>query len=214
LPLALVAAGAAGPTVVGSWDCVGIESSGNQTFWTLRVSDTAGKLSVILQSKDSGDAIEALEPKLDGARFTFKIRINPTEVVELVLNLDGDRLEGRFAGKDSGTGVFKGTRVANISGAWSGEWEVGPDGPGPHYMVLNQEGAKVTGSAGPTSDMQMAIQNGKFANGILTFDISIPQGPMLRFEFKPAGDTMPGTAVLIMNGTEHKLKLSAKRVTP
>ena len=146
--------------------------------------------------------------------MTFNIRINESELVELVLNFDGDRMDGRFAGKASGTGVLKGTRPVNVSGAWSGEWEVGPDGgPGPHYMILKQDGVTVTGTAGPTSAQQMAIQNGKFANGNLTFEISVPQGPMLRFEFKPAADSMPGTAVLIMNGTEQKLKLSAKRVS-
>jgi hypothetical protein len=215
LPLALLAAGAAGPTVIGAWDCVGTDADGRQTYWTLRVDEAASKLSVTLQSKESGDILQGLDPKLEGARLTFKIRINETELVELALNFDGDRMDGRFAGKASGTGVLKGTRPANVSGAWSGEWEVGPDGgPGPHYMILKQEGSTVTGTAGPTSDMQMAIQNGKFANGALTFEISIPQGPMLRFEFKPAADTMPGTAVLIINGAEHKLKLGVKRVSP
>jgi hypothetical protein len=214
LPFALLAAGAAGPTIVGSWDCVGTDAGQRETYWTLRVDDAAGKLSVSLQSKDSGDSLQGLNPKLEGSRLTFNIRINETELVELALNFDGDRLDGRFAGKDSGAGVLKGTRPANVSGAWSGDWEVGPDGgPGPHYMILKQDGANVTGTAGPTADMQMAIQNGKFANGTLTFEISIPEGPMLRFEFKPAGDNMPGTAVLIMNGTEHKLKLAAKRVS-
>lgn len=214
LPLGLVAAGAAGPTIVGSWDCVGVDANGAHSSWTLRVVEAGGKLSATLHSTDSGDSIETLEPTLEGARFTFKIRINATEVVEVALHVDGDRMEGSFTGKDSGTGTLKAVRmpVRDVSGAWSGEWEVGPDGgPGPHYMTLQQDGGKVTGSAGPTPDVQMAIQNGKFSNGVLTFDISIPAGPMLRFEFRPAGDVLAGTAVLAMNGTERKLKLTAKR---
>jgi hypothetical protein len=215
LPLGLVAAGAAGPAIVGSWDCVATDASGMQTSWTLRVAEASGKLSASIRSADGSITIDALEPKLDGTRFSFKVRINEAEVVELLLNLEGDRLEGRFAGKDSGNGVFKATRTpaADISGAWSGEWELGPDGDGgPHHMILKQDGEKVTGTAGPTPDMQLALENGKWSNGVLTFDIRVPSGPMLRFEFKPTGDTMPGTAVLIMNGTERKLKLTAKRL--
>jgi hypothetical protein len=78
-------------------------------------------------------------------------------------------------------------------------------------MVLVQEGHKVTGTAGPQPTQQLAITNGKLAGDKLTFELHIPLGPRLAFDFTVAGKTMWGTAVLSMNGTERKLKLAAKR---
>lgn len=103
--------------------------------------------------------------------------------------------------------------AGDISGKWSGQWETSPDGgPGPHYMVLKQEGGTVTGTAGPTENQQMAITNGTVTGDTLKFDISIPNGPTLKFEFKVTGDAMDGTAVLEMNGQKQQMKLSAKRI--
>ena len=83
--------------------------------------------------------------------------------------------------------------AADVSGAWSGQWEVSPDGgPGPHYMILKQDGSSVKGTAGPQADQQMAFQNGRLENDKLTFEISVPGGPSLKFEFTVAGDNMRG----------------------
>jgi hypothetical protein len=104
--------------------------------------------------------------------------------------------------------------AGDVSGKWSGQWETSPDGaPGPHYMVLKQEGQAVNGTAGPAADRQIGIQNGKLAEDTLKFDIAIPGGgPTLRFEFKVAGDAMSGQAILDMDGKQQKFKLAAKRV--
>jgi hypothetical protein len=213
LPIGLVAAGAASPAIVGSWKCIAVSENGMQHSLTLEVKQDGGNLAASLIMAETGDVLPGLEPKLDGNQFSFKVRINPTEVVDIVLKVDGNRLEGRFAGKDSGAGTFKATKV-DISGKWSGQWEISPDGaPGPHYMVLNQDGQKVTGTAGPNPGMQINIQNGKFADDKLTFDISAPNGLSVRFEFNLVSETMQGQAVLTMNGTDKRLKLSAKRVT-
>ncbi len=103
--------------------------------------------------------------------------------------------------------------AGDVSGKWSGDWEVSPDGgPGTHFMVLKQDGGAVQGTAGPTADQQMKIQNGKVTAGKLTFDIGIPNGPTLRFEFAVNGEAMDGKAVLVVNGNETKLKLAVKRL--
>ena len=104
--------------------------------------------------------------------------------------------------------------AAEVSGKWSGQWEKSPDGgPGPHYMVLKQDGATVTGTAGPAPEQQMAIGNGKIDGSKLTFDIGAPNGPSLKFEFQVDGDKMNGQAVLDMGGKQQTLKLAAKRIT-
>jgi hypothetical protein len=103
-----------------------------------------------------------------------------------------------------------------VVGVWTGEWEIDPDGKrgSGHYMALQQDGAAVTGTVGPSAGQQAPITNGKLAGDRLSFDLSLPFGPKLAFAFKVSGDTMSGTAVLTMNGTERTFKLSAKRTEP
>jgi hypothetical protein len=212
-PLGLAAPGAAAPTIVGTWDLDATDANGGRTHWTLLVKQDAGKLSGVVRSGD-GYELPFIEPTFQSGEFRFQIRINPTELVNVTLKLDGDRLDGRFEGRDSGTGTIKATRVAlNLSGTWTGEWETSPDGgPGPHYMVLKQDGEKVTGSAGPNQQIQLAIDHAKFAAGRLTFDIVLPSGPSIAFDFAVDGDTMSGIALMKRNGAEQRMKLSCKRL--
>jgi hypothetical protein len=217
LPLAPAVAGGAQPPIVGSWDCVGTDAQGMRTFWILDVSPDGDKFLATLRAKEGAVELKLLEPTFEPPWFRFHLRINETEIVQVALRLDGNRLNGHFSGKDSGSGTLQGTRIeaVTVSGSWSGEWEISPDGgPGPHYMVLKQEETSVSGTAGPSADQQIPIRNGKFADGKLTFEIAIPSGPSLRFDFTVDRDSMRGDAVLAMNGVERKLKLSAKRVAP
>jgi hypothetical protein len=80
-------------------------------------------------------------------------------------------------------------------------------------MVLKQDGDRITGSAGPTDQIQLAIDHAKFAAGHLTFEIVLPSGPSLAFDFTVSGEAMSGIAVFKRNGTEQRLKLAAKRQT-
>jgi hypothetical protein len=214
IPPVLAAAGAAAPAVIGEWNCVGKDANGMETSWILSVRQSGKQLEGTLRSATTGDAIDILNAAQDGEKFHFQVRINATEVVDLDLTMAGDRFTGRFHGKDSGSGTFAGTRAAaNVSGKWSGDWEIGPDdAPGPHYMILQQDGGKVTGTAGPRPDYQMAIQKGNIAGGKLTFEVAVAETLALRFSLMVAGDEMHGDAVLVMNGTEKTLKLAAKRV--
>jgi hypothetical protein len=215
-PLCLVAAGAASPTIVGSWNATATDSRNVQTHWKIVFTETAGKLAGELQGLDEDIRIPLIDPKFETGRFTAQIRINATELVQVSAKIDGDRFDGRFEGQQSGTGTLKATRVvaATLSGTWTGEWEVSPDGrPGPHYMILKQEGEKITGTVGPNEQQQLAIEHVKFANSHLTFDLVIPagNGVGLSFDFTVNGDSMSGNALFKMNGTEKPLKLAVKR---
>ena len=213
-PLALVAAGAAGRGIAGAWDCVATHANGGQTQWSLVIKEDAGKLSATLRSGD-GYTLEAIDPKVVDGQFSFQVRVNPTDVIEVVLKVDGDRMEGRFGGVNAGSGLFKATRAGalDVTGTWTGEWEIDPDGNrgAGHHMVLAQDGAAVTGTVGPRPEQQGKISNGKLAGDKLTFELAVPFGPKFAFAFTVAGDTMWGTAVLTMNGQERTLKLAAKR---
>jgi hypothetical protein len=102
---------AAGSPIAGKWDCISVSNeTGTKVAWTLNVKEDAGKLSGSITLVDSGAEIPALEPTLEGNTFSFKIRINEQEVVELTATIAGKQLDGKFKGHDSGTGTFKGTR--------------------------------------------------------------------------------------------------------
>ena len=105
-----LAAFAADNPIAGTWNCVSKSETGVEVSWTLVVTSEAGKLAGTLTLVQSGDKIDILEPVLTGNTFTFKIQINPQEIVVLTGNIEGSKLEGTFRGKDSGTGSFKGTR--------------------------------------------------------------------------------------------------------
>lgn len=102
-------AGTASP-IAGTWNCVSTDARGTEVAWSLQVSHTQGKISGFLTITQSGDTLDILEPSLNGNVFTFKLQINPEEIVELTLRIDGAKLEGAFKGKASGTGTIKGAR--------------------------------------------------------------------------------------------------------
>jgi len=101
---------AGGSAIAGKWSCVSNDERGTEVAFTLAVKDDGGKLAGSLTILQSGDEIELIEPALTGSTFTFKIRINAEEVVDLTAHIDGAKIQGSFKGKASGTGTFKGTR--------------------------------------------------------------------------------------------------------
>jgi hypothetical protein len=50
------------------------------------------------------------DARLSGNILKFKIAINPEEMVEFHLTIDGKKLDGRFKGIQAGAGTFKGVR--------------------------------------------------------------------------------------------------------
>lgn len=98
--------------IAGKWDCVSTDERGTDVAWTLVVKSDAGKLSGSVIFVGSGDQIEIFEPALNGDIFRFKLKLGPEETIELTARIDGTKLDGKFKGKSSGTGTFKGTRQA------------------------------------------------------------------------------------------------------
>jgi uncharacterized protein (TIGR03435 family) len=80
--------------------------------------------------------------------------------------------------------------AGDVSGRWSGGFYGGP-----LYVMLKQDGARVTGSAGPSEGQQMlSIENGKIEGDRLTFQA----GP-LHCDLRVAGDEIRGE---MKNGDE------------
>ena len=81
--------------------------------------------------------------------------------------------------------------AADYSGKWSG---TSPDDKslGPVYAVLRQDGAVLTGSAGPDESHQFPITTGKVDGDGLFFDVKTGGG-LLRFELTASAGDLKGT---------------------
>ncbi len=106
---ACAAVWAAANPAVGKWNCDSVGENGAKLSWTLAVSEAAGQLAATVTL--DGTDISLLEPKVDGSTLTFKLRVNEHEVVSFELHIDGDKLTGRFEGKDSGKATITGARA-------------------------------------------------------------------------------------------------------
>ena len=102
--------------------------------------------------------------------------------------------------------------AADATGKWRGEL-VPSDGDGsgrPAYLVLKQDGSKLTGTAGPNANEQEAIQNGKAEDGTLTFEL--PHGEfVMTFRLKQDGEEISGIITREREGTTQQAKLAVKR---
>jgi len=100
--------------------------------------------------------------------------------------------------------------AADLTGTWTGTFTPDGDQPGGAYLVLRQEGTKVTGTAGPSVDEQHEISNGKVENGALTFEI-VTENSTMKFELKQDGDEIRGDAVRQHDGETQRAHLSVTR---
>jgi len=51
---------------------------------------------------------------VEGNTLTFKLRVNEHEVVSFELHIDGDKLNGRFEGTDSGKATITGRKAPQV----------------------------------------------------------------------------------------------------
>ncbi len=102
--------------------------------------------------------------------------------------------------------------AADITGRWSGSFEPRNDEqarPHPAYLILKQDGNKLTGSGGPREDRQIPIENGKVEGDRLTFEIPVEAG-RVSFDVVVKGDEMSGE--MSRNAGAETAKISLKRV--
>jgi hypothetical protein len=97
---------AADNPVVGKWECVATDDQGQQSNWTLVVTEEDGKLKGTL----SGDAGEfpIADAKLDGNMFSFKVVVNEVSYA-VEGTLDGNKLDGKYKGPEA-NGTIKASR--------------------------------------------------------------------------------------------------------
>ena len=103
----------------------------------------------------------------------------------------------------------------DFSGSWSGSFTgVAPDGQERTeqiFMKLVHKGAALTGTAGPTADVQWTIEKGKVDGNNVSFEVqaggSAQSGaPVLKFTLAFADGHLKGN----LNAEQGSIKLSAK----
>ncbi len=99
--------------IIGKWACKSVDEKGMEASWTMLVKEDQGKLTGYIEGAEPGaDQIPLVEPTLEGSTFTFKVVINPEEIVTISGKVAGDKFAGKFTGKASGTGSFSGKKQA------------------------------------------------------------------------------------------------------
>lgn len=100
---------AGGNPALGKWNCSSVGENGAKLNWSLVVTEQAGGLAAMATL--DGTDMQLFDTKLDGNTLTFKLRVNEQEVVSFELRIDGDKLTGRFEGKDSGKATITGAKA-------------------------------------------------------------------------------------------------------
>lgn len=103
----------------------------------------------------------------------------------------------------------------NLTGRWSGTLQMdGENDAKPAYLILKQEGNKLSGSVGPNEDEQDSFEGGKVDGDKLTFDVL--QGPngegSIHVEMQVKGDQLTGRAKWSGLGVSGAGKISLKRI--
>jgi hypothetical protein len=101
--------------------------------------------------------------------------------------------------------------AADATGTWTGTLtKVPSQEPGPAHLVLKQDGAKLTGTAGPDEARQHPIENGKVENGAITFELPSAESVM-KFTLRQEGEEIKGDVAREKDGEIEKAALSVKR---
>jgi hypothetical protein len=106
--------------------------------------------------------------------------------------------------------------AADVTGKWAGSFQV-KNGGGekqnqPAYLILKQEGDKLTGTGGPGEDRQEAMISGKVDGNKVVF-VAEREGRVMNFTLQVDGDSMKGELTREnQEGEKQTAQVSLKRV--
>jgi hypothetical protein len=107
------------------------------------------------------------------------------------------------------------TKAVDLTGVWTGTFTRSAGSQTEAYLDLKQKGAELTGTAGPSSDQQVAISSGKVTTekGVtsVAFDATQPNGLMLKFTLKLVEGRLKGTAIAEANGEKREAAIDVGR---
>jgi hypothetical protein len=97
--------------------------------------------------------------------------------------------------------------VANLSGIWTGSFRTASGGTDvPQLFILQQEGAKLTGTGGPDSTEQYSIINGSVAADSAQFEMNMGQSRFL-YDLKVENNALRGFVSISGTNQMHAAKV-------
>ncbi len=106
--------------------------------------------------------------------------------------------------------------LADVTGKWSGSFDItGPDGQtkaDTAFLNLKQEGAKITGTAGPSEDKQFDIKTGKIDGDKIALEVVLEDGGVLTFDLALDNEHIKGDVKGQMGDEKMTAKMDVTRV--
>jgi hypothetical protein len=100
----------------------------------------------------------------------------------------------------------------DISGKWSGSFSpVGGDKDSTAFLILKQNGAEITGTAGPNESEQFPIEKGKIEGDKVTLEVHHDEA-ILQVTLLLADGRLKGNAKMSANGENREAKIDVGRV--
>jgi hypothetical protein len=104
--------------------------------------------------------------------------------------------------------------AADVTGTWSGGLSGKKADGSPHsdtaHVILKQEGAVITGTAGGDTGDQHPIRNGKIEGDDVTFEL-VTSSSVFKIALKLAGDELKGQVSREREGRVETMQLDLKR---
>ena len=103
----------------------------------------------------------------------------------------------------------------DVSGRWQGSFDIpGPNNATQHdtaFLILQQDGVHVSGSAGRSEEMQTPISEGVFRDGSLTFTLAVRPGTTVTFSLRLQGNHLIGVATGLPPDPDMKVAVDVTR---
>jgi hypothetical protein len=108
--------------------------------------------------------------------------------------------------------------AAELTGKWSGSFDItfpnGESRADTAYLDLRELEGAVTGTAGPSSEKQWSVRNGKLDGQKLTFEVLTDDGLQMAFELTFDGEVIQGMChATSKDGEKVSAKVNLKRIT-
>jgi len=105
--------------------------------------------------------------------------------------------------------------VQDVTGRWQGTFDIpasdGTTQSDTAFLVLQQDGTRVSGGAGRSEQMQTPLSDGVFRNGMLTFAVQVRPGTTVKFELRLQGDHLRGVATGLPPNVSAKVLVDVTR---
>jgi hypothetical protein len=87
------------------------------------------------------------------------------------------------------------TAVCALAGDVTGKYSGTIHNGDPVLIILKQDGAKLTGSGGPSEDQQFPMRNGKVEGDKITFEVVADENRVFKLSFTAKGDVIEGEGI-------------------